>query len=154
MSQPTTPHPPPRNRKWPWVIGGFAALLVFGNVINGGHDARTSTSTASTTPSTATFGALSTTSSPEDDVKVSKCVTSGNSIGMADIAVRITNSTNRVQSYWVTVSINDAGGNRLAEANGASNSIRPGQSANAGLLASGVDGAASCAVANVTRIPQ
>ena len=141
-------------RKWPWVIGGVAALLVVGSSMNSGHDAHTSTSTASTASSTATFGALSTTSSPEDDVTVSKCVTSGNVIGMADIAVRITNSTNRVQSYWVTVSVNDAAGNRLTEANGASNSIRPGQSANAGLLASGVDGAASCAVADVTRIPQ
>lgn len=75
-------------------------------------------------------------------------------IGMADIAVRITNSTDRVQSYWVTVSVNDSAGSRLAEANGASNAIRSAQSANAGLLASGVEVAVSCAVASVTRIPQ
>lgn len=152
--------PPPSRpaRKWPWVFGGFVAFLIALSAINGGQNADTSTSTAlTTTPGTAPtspFGSLSTTSRPEDDVTFSKCNTTGNAIGMADIAVRITNSTNRVQSYWVTVSVNDAAGNRLTEANGASNAIRPGQSANAGLLASGVDGAASCAVANVTRIPQ
>lgn len=94
------------------------------------------------------------TNTAEDDVKVAKCETRGNAIGMAGIEVRVTNSTDRVQSYFVTVSVNDAAGNRLTEANGASNSVRPGQSATAKLLAGAVDGAVSCAVANVTRIPQ
>lgn len=135
-------------------MGGIFALIVLGNVVNGGSNSTGSgTSTSSNTPA---YGGLSTTSisNAEDDVAVSKCVTRGNVIGMADIAVRITNSTNRVQSYWVTVSVNDAAGNRLTEANGASNSVRPGQSATASLLASGVDDGASCAVAKVTRMPQ
>jgi hypothetical protein len=72
---------------------------------------------------------------------------------MADIQVRITNTTSQVQSYWVTVSVNDAAGNRLAEANGASNAIRPGQSAIAKLLGPGVSGGVSCSVAKVNRFP-
>jgi hypothetical protein len=144
-------HPPSRNRRWAWAVGGIFALIVLGSLINSGNGDNSATSTASTTPN---FGTFSTTASAEDDVTVSKCQTRGDVIGMADIAVRITNSTSRVQSYWVTVSVNDTAGNRLTEANGASNAIRPGQSATAKLLASAVDGAASCAVANVTRMPQ
>lgn len=87
------------------------------------------------------------------DVSVTECGGGGGSLGLSKVVVRITNSTDRVQSYFVTVSVNDAAGNRLDEANGASNSVAPGQSATAELLGSAVDGAASCAVANVTRIP-
>jgi hypothetical protein len=150
-------HSPSWNRKWVWAVGGVFALFVLGGLINSGNGdnrATSTASTASTATTTPSFGTFATMASAEDDVIVSKCVTSGDVIGMADIAVRITNSTSRVQSYWVTVSVNDAAGNRLTEANGASNSIRPGQAATAKLLAPAVDGASSCAVANVTRIPQ
>jgi hypothetical protein len=67
--------------------------------------------------------------------------------------MRITNSTDRTQSYWVTASMNDAVGNRLGEANGASNSVAPGQSANAQLLGTDAKGVTQCTVANVTRMP-
>ena len=103
----TTPHPPQRppppvyyypppsrrRRIWLWVVGSIFALIVLGNVVNGGSNSTGSgTSTSSNTPA---YGGLSTTSisNAEDDVAVSKCVTRGNVIGMADIAVRITNST-------------------------------------------------------------
>jgi hypothetical protein len=118
--------------------------------MNGGSD----TGSTSTTSKTPTFGSTSTTTSAEGDVTVSKCDTNGNSIGMADIAVRIINSMSRVQSYWVTVSVNDAAGNRLTEANGASNSVRPGQSATAKLLASTGRWGGLGTVANVSLIPQ
>lgn len=152
------PPPPPPRRKWPWVVLGlFVFVFVIGSL--GDSDATSTTSPGQQRSPVAVLeepgalGALPTNTGAEGDVKVTKCAMGGNAIGMADIEVRITNSTDRVQSYFVTVSVNDAAGNRLTEANGASNSVRPGQAATAELLASAVDGAASCAVANVTRFP-
>lgn len=88
------------------------------------------------------------------DVSVSQCLAEDSSpLGLSQVTVRVTNTTDRVQSYMITVSINDAQGNRLTEANGASNSVLPGQSATADLVGTAVTGASSCAVANVTRVP-
>jgi hypothetical protein len=86
------------------------------------------------------------------DVTVTGCDGSG-PFGMATVTVRITNPTDRVQSYLVTASINDASGARLAEANGASNAVAPGQTATAELMGSAADGAANCTVARVVRTP-
>lgn len=93
------------------------------------------------------------TSAAMSDVSVTECGGSDGPMGLSNVAVKITNSTDRVQSYFVTVSVNDAAGNRLGEANGASNSVAPGQSAAADLLGVGAEGVASCVVANVTRFP-
>jgi hypothetical protein len=93
------------------------------------------------------------TNNAERDVTITKCG-DADQFGMNTVTVRVTNSTDRTQSYLVTASLNDAAGNRLAEANGASNSVAPGQSANAELLASGAKGVSQCTIANVTRIPQ
>lgn len=154
------PPPLPQKRpKWPWLILGPVAFFFVIAIATGDGDTPATSSGAQRSPvavqddAPGAFGIVPTNADVEGDVKVTKCDMSGNAIGMADIEVRITNSTSRVQSYLVTVSVNDAAGNRLTEANGASNSVRPGQAATAELLASAVDGAASCAVANVTRIP-
>ena len=96
---------------------------------------------------------LPATSAAMSDVSVAECGGSSGPLGLSNVAVKITNSTDRVQSYFVTVSVNDDAGNRLGEANGASNSVTPGQSATAELLGVGVEGVANCVVANVTRIP-
>ncbi|MGH3935573.1 MAG: hypothetical protein ACRDS1_11465, partial [Pseudonocardiaceae bacterium] len=158
-TQPTTDPTRTKSNWKKWVLGGLAVIIagqLYG-LATGEHAASGSSATyAGTSPSSSIpSGSLFSSGDNElDDVVVSRCNTTENIIGMADIAVQITNSTNRVQSYWVTVSINDANGNRLEEANGAANSIRPGQSATATLLASGVEGAASCEVADVSRIPQ
>lgn len=92
------------------------------------------------------------TSDAVKDVTVTECSGQGQ-FGMATVKVRVTNPTDRVQSYFVTVSVNDAAGNRLAEANGAANAVAPGQSANADLLGATASGAKNCTVANVSRIP-
>ena len=92
------------------------------------------------------------TTGAEKDVTVTECSGQGQ-FGMATVKVRVTNPTDRVQSYLVTVSVNDAAGNRLAEANSAVNSVAPGQSANADLLGGAATGAKNCTVANVTRFP-
>lgn len=96
---------------------------------------------------------LPATSAAMSDVSVTECGSSSGPLGMSDVKVKVTNSTDRVQSYFVTVSVNDAAGNRLGEANGASNSVAPGQSATAELLGAGAEGVANCVIANVTRIP-
>jgi hypothetical protein len=151
------PPPPQKTRKWPWVVLAVVAFFVVVGIASGDSETPASLGTqgspvAVQDEAPSIFGALPS-NNAEGDVKVTKCDTGGDAIGMADIEVRITNSTNRTQSYMVTVSVNDAAGNRLTEANGASNSVSPGQAATAELLASAVDGAASCAVANVSRFP-
>jgi hypothetical protein len=59
----------------------------------------------------------------------------------------------RATAVAITVSVNDAAGNRLAEANGAASSVAPGQSATADLLGGAATGAKNCTVANVSRFP-
>ncbi|MGH3814177.1 MAG: DUF4190 domain-containing protein [Pseudonocardiaceae bacterium] len=100
-----------------------------------------------------TGSSLPATSAAMSDVSVTECGGSSGPLGLSNVAVKITNSTDRVQSYFVTVSVNDAAGNRLGEANGASNSVAPGQSATAELLGGTTEGAANCTVASVNRIP-
>lgn len=99
-----------------------------------------------------TGASLPATSAAMSDVSVTECGNDG-PLGWSSATVKITNSTDRVQSYFVTVSVNDAAGNRLGEANGASNSVAPGQSATTELLGGAAYGIASCTVANVNRIP-
>ncbi len=110
------------------------------------------------THGTITTGALFTAALPTTsndamaDVRITKCSGGGGPLGMGAVAVQVTNHTSAVQSYLVTVSLNDAAGNRVAEANGASNSVGPGQSAAADLLAPAARDVAQCTVAHVTRI--
>lgn len=99
-----------------------------------------------------TGSSLPATSAALSDVSMAECG-GGGPLGLSNAVVKITNSTDKVQSYFVTVSVNDSAGNRLGEANGASNSVAPGQSATAELLGGATEGVASCTVANVTRIP-
>jgi hypothetical protein len=88
------------------------------------------------------------------DVVLTQCTgTYEGSPYLGKVTVKVTNPTDRVQSYMITVSMNDTSGTRLEEANGASNSVMPGQTAKADLLATGVEGVAGCTVANVVRIP-
>ena len=114
-----------------WAVGSCAASM---------------TSVGSQAPVGITSGAAM------QDVTVKECNRSDR-FGLSKVTVRITNSTDRVQSYWVTVSVNDAAGNRLGEANGASNAVAPGQSANAELIGGATEGAANCSLASVNRIP-
>lgn len=124
----------------------FASVMVAGmNAAFGGSSATPATSPQASAVSATTDSAMS-------DVTINECNGTGQ-FGLAKVAVRITNSTDRVQSYFVTVSVNDAAGNRLGEVNGASNSVAPAQSATAELLGGATEGAANCTVANVSRFP-
>ncbi len=131
-------------------VGLGAVGALFAVLMVAGMNAAVDSFTASTDPLRAPVGA--TTDTAMQDVTVSECDGS-NQFGLAKVTVRITNSTDRVQSYFVTVSVNDAAGNRLSEANGASNSVAPGQSATAELLGGASEDAANCTVASVNRIP-
>lgn len=128
-----------------YVGAAFFALLMVVFAASAGSAAGPLTGSSLSAP--ATSAAMS-------DVSVTECGGSDGPLGMSNVAVKITNSTDRVQSYLVTVSVNDAAGNRLGEANGASNSVAPGQSANADLLGAGAEGVANCTVASVSRIPR
>jgi hypothetical protein len=53
---PPAPEPPKKKRKWPWVVGGFVALIVLGSAVNGGNSrsaTNASPPTAPTAPVTA-----------------------------------------------------------------------------------------------------
>ncbi|HEY3894758.1 MAG TPA: DUF4190 domain-containing protein [Pseudonocardiaceae bacterium] len=127
------------------VIAFVIQIIVFAAV---GTAANQASKDLGGSPS-APFSALPS-NNAEHDVVITKCG-GDDQLGMNSVTVRITNSTDRTQSYFVTASMNDAAGNRLGEANGASNSVAPGQSANAQLIGTGAQGAAQCTVANVTR---
>lgn len=132
-------------------VGLGVVGVLFASIMVAGMNAAFGSSTSPAgSPQAPVFGA--TTDSAMGDVTVSECVGS-NQFGLAKVTVRITNSTDRIQSYFVTVSVNDAAGNRLSEANGASNSVAPGQSAIAELLGGATEGAANCTVASVNRFP-
>lgn len=96
------------------------------------------------------------------DVTLSGCevVDDGYGFTRSEATITIRNSTDRTQSYFVTVSVNDQAGARVGEINAVSNSLTAGQSVTlSGLDATGIanDGAeagsAACTVARVDRFP-
>lgn len=96
------------------------------------------------------------------DVAVSDCsVTSEYGLAASiHTTVTITNTTDRVQSYMATISVNDANGARVGEINTVSNSLGAGKSVTlSGMSTTGTaadnarPGPATCVVANVNRFP-
>lgn len=94
------------------------------------------------------------------DVRVLDCTVGRESGTMFTHAtIRITNSTDRTQSYIATVSMNDASGSRVSEINAFSNSLAGGQSvilsgpAATGNVTGSVNGPLTCSVARVNRFP-
>lgn len=94
------------------------------------------------------------------DVSVTGC--SGDSefgTTMLRTTVDITNSTDRTQSYMVTVGVNNPDGARVGEIHAISNSLGAGQSVTlsgpsaSGMATQDVAGAITCTVAKVTRFP-
>lgn len=134
---------PKRRRRWPWIVGGaFAVLVVIG----------IAAPTTPSAPGASLPAATSILSDATHDVVITTCNPSG-SAGMSQVAVKVTNSTATVESYLITVSLNDPGGNRVSEANGATNSLTPGQSATVELFGGDATGSITCTVASVSRIP-
>lgn len=156
------------------VISLLAALVVVILIVTFAGAASSISSKAASTPRTVTpsSGASASTTEPTDDstaapapptasaspkagsaeadVTVNSCEASA--IG-ATGEVTVTNSTSSPKSYLVTVSANDADGNRIGELTAAANAVGPGQSAKAQTVGTLSDGAqiAGCVVANVTR---
>lgn len=95
------------------------------------------------------------------DLAVSDCsVTNDYGTALSHATVRITNTTDKTQSYLTTISVNNASGTRIGEINVVSNSLAAGQSVTlSGMNASGSavsdakPGPATCVVANVNRFP-
>ncbi|MGH3971934.1 MAG: hypothetical protein ACRDS9_01195 [Pseudonocardiaceae bacterium] len=93
------------------------------------------------------------------DVTASDCsVSSEYGFASTHATVRITNPTDKTQSYTATISVNDASGGRVGEINVVSNSLGAGQSVNlSGSNATGTaadnakPGPATCAVASVNH---
>lgn len=144
VSSPVAPSPAPkRGRRWPWIAGGTLAVLIVIGIA------------APATPSAPGDNLPATIISSDDathDVTITTCNPTG-SMGTSQVAVKVTNSTRTVESYMITVSLNDPGGNRVSEANGATNSLAPGQSATVELFGGTATGSTTCTVASVSRIP-
>ncbi len=86
------------------------------------------------------------------DVVIDSC--EAGDYGAINADATVTNSTEVPATYSITVSANDADGNRVAELNGFANSVAPGQSASVdlvGMVESAPEGM-QCVVANVTRL--
>lgn len=96
-----------------------------------------------------------------DDVAILGCsVTSEYGVPSVHATVRITNNTDRTQTYLATIGVNDANGARIGRINAVGNSLAAGQSVTmSGLDVSGTAvsgarlGSARCVVANVNRLP-
>ncbi|MGH3811004.1 MAG: hypothetical protein ACRDUV_00920 [Pseudonocardiaceae bacterium] len=95
------------------------------------------------------------------DVTVSGCeiIDSGYGSMSSQAVVKITNNTDRAQSYWVTISLNDGTDARVGTINAISNSLAAGQSVTlSGMDASGLanedasPGPSACTVADLDRI--
>lgn len=96
-----------------------------------------------------------------DDVAILGCsVTSEHGVPSVHATVRITNNTDRTQTYLATIRVNDASGARIGRINAVGNSLTAGQS----VTMSGTDvsgtrvggarlGPPRCVVANVDRLP-
>jgi hypothetical protein len=87
-------------------------------------------------------------------------VTSKDGVPSARATVKITNKTDRPQSYMATIGVDNASGVRIGEINTVSNSLDPGTSVTmSGMDTSGnpISGAGpgefTCVVANVNRFP-
>lgn len=83
-----------------------------------------------------------------------------NGVSSAYATVRITNSTDRAQTYLATIAVNDVSGARIGRINVVGNSLLAGQSVTvSGMDAHGTTvgaarpGPASCVVASVNRVP-
>jgi len=86
-----------------------------------------------------------------DDVTVTCAPT--DSVGFMHSNVTITNHSSQTSDYVVTISFNDAQGNRLQEGTATQDDVAPGQTATTDGMGDGSTGGtpASCVVANVTR---
>ena len=102
------------------------------------------------TASASSSAAAGAPSGAEADVVIDSC--QAGSLG-AEAEITITNSTDSAKSYVVSISGNDADGQRVSELSTASNSIAAGQSAKVQAVGTLADGTTitDCKVANVTR---
>lgn len=121
--------------------------LATGSAVKAVNDA---TASASSSASSAAPSAAAP-SGAEADVVIDSCKDSD--FG-AEAQLTITNSTDSAQSYLVSISGNDAGGQRVSELSAASNSIAAGQSAKVQAIGTLADGTtiSGCTIANVTRL--
>lgn len=127
----------------------FVVVAVIGAAAVGGDKGKVAENVVSTKT---TVGAISnqTTSAhkPADDVTVDTC--QPGTFG-AQVKVKVVNHSSKTSSYLINVSVEDAAGTKVGEANGASNNVAAGQTALVDLLAGNAPGLTSCKVASVTR---
>jgi hypothetical protein len=146
--------PPPQKLKWPLVVFVLVVGVVAIGIASG--DPSPSSTSSSAVPS---VGVPDVTDRDANrDVKISKCSLDNEyGVAMTQATVRITNNTERTQSYMATISVNDSTGTRIGEVNVVANSLAAGQSVNLespGTASSGATpGQLVCTVANVSRFP-
>ncbi len=85
-----------------------------------------------------------------NDVAITSC--GSDSVGFAKVGVTITNHSTGQSNYLISVNVLDAAGNKIGEADGASNNIASGQSSTESLTGSLNGTPARCVVGNVTRL--
>ncbi|MFE7232444.1 hypothetical protein ACWCRF_32230 [Streptomyces sp. NPDC002405] len=89
---------------------------------------------------------------PEDDVKITKCSSTGNLAGFPQAELVVENHDSRSRSYMVQVEFVDGSGTRSSEGVAMVNNLAAGQKANekAGGLARAPDGL-KCRITKVSR---
>lgn len=182
---PQQPPPPPPRPRWPWVVGSIFVILLIIGIANSGKDSApvtagnvpqtTTDEFAPSAPSTepelpVTTEAPAPTQAPTRapvveapsdngwaDVTVTGCSTRTEfGATFAQANVRITNHASRSESYAVTVGLNNAHGDRIAEATAVSNDLPSGRTVTVtGEGNADTPGGAGihCELSNVVRIP-
>ncbi|HEX2040578.1 MAG TPA: hypothetical protein VHF47_12710 [Acidimicrobiales bacterium] len=131
-------------KKRTWVLGILGVVVVVALAGGGGGDDDRSGDAASEADSSS----RNTENPPVQDVTVTVC--EPGQFGPT-VKVRITNHSSKRSNYLISANLENANGDKVGEANGASNNVDAGQTAESDLLASASGEFTRCVVKNVER---
>jgi hypothetical protein len=151
----TVPSPWPKVRRQ--VAVGLGALVIVLIIALGtGHD-RAVSGTETSSPAQAAVSTYGEPDDPQQDVRLTRCQLEPNMFAtISKIQVKVTNSTDRAGSCWVTVALNSPdGATRYGEATAVTSFLGAGQTAvlNVPGLFGQLPGVVACSVAKVIRLP-
>lgn len=112
-------------------------------------DAATATSTESAAPTSSATSEE--TPAATEEITVTSCAV--DEFGLVTSDLTVLNNDDKVRNYAITISVNGADGNRVAEANAFANSLAAGQSAQIQAFGSGqnLPAQVTCVIANVSK---
>jgi len=113
------PQPPKKRKMWPWLLGGFVALML----VCGGVAVAALGLGAKAVDDQIQNGSTGL----KEHVKITAC--RADALGMAEVGFTVVNASDRTESYWIQFGVTDAAGTRLGEAHGVVNNLAAGATA-------------------------